>query len=528
MTSGQGPGATWVARDRWENVAHTILLALFIPLCLVFPISWPVEVLREKHPPVAVFVYLAVAAVALIWGLYRAWHVGVRFDGHGVTVGNYVRTCRAGWAEVSSFTDGSTDGRDWALTVMLRNGRGITAAATKDRPGSPEILTAVRQAAAAHQVPAKLTGVGTERPRAWLDAASEARRQGAWFAGWLGVTAIALAAVVPLFWYALTHSHSHHLGNFYPAAFAAGVTVAGLLAARAAWRKRQRFLGRRPVPAEDRDVEGGWFAVPLPKEAGFAPGVIARTEPRQDGIVLCYLFAPCGRSEPVLDQVRELRADDAVLVQKLGGLESGWPRLGRAPGWDRGAWPLPEFGRRAKKSVFRVIYDDDLRFVGEEMADRAELDTLPSNELLEAFSVPDRLASWVTCAECGAKIGTARRCRTCGAPVPKRPPDPAPGTGPGPQAPKWLKVIAWIGGILLNIVALFIGIGFVVAYVTQGSPTQAGQDYIPLWACLFIAVLCGSVPAFTAVFAVRHSRSRARERRATAPDSPELLPESMK
>jgi hypothetical protein len=120
--------------------------------------------------------------------------------------------------------------------------------------------------------------------------------------------------------------------------------------------------------------------------------------------------------------------------------------------------------------VFRVIYDDDLRFVGEEMADRAEMDTLPSNELLQAVSVPAVLASRVTCAACGAKMGTARRCRTCGAPAPEHPPDLAPGTEPGRQgAPKWARAIAWIGGILLNIVALWIAIGFVVIAIIEGS-----------------------------------------------------------
>jgi len=545
MTSEQGSGATWIARDRRFNVTYTI--TFWVAVCfLIFPVSWPVEVLHDKHPPVAVFVYLAIVAVALIWSLYRAWHVGVRFDGHGVMVWNYFRTHQARWAEVSSFADGSTNGRNWALAVMLRDGRGVTATATVGRPGRPEILTALRQAAAAHQVPAKLTGIGTERPRAWQDAASEARRKGAWSAAWLAVAVIALAAVVPLFWFARTHSHGHHPVNFYPAAFAAGVAVIGLLAARAAWRRRQQFLGQRPVPQQDRYGEGDWFAVPLlPGRTDFALGLIARAEPRQGGIVLCYFFPPRGSAEPALAQLRELHAADAVLVQKLDGLERKWPRLGRAPGWDRDAWPLPAFGRSGKKTgqVSRVIYDDDLRFVGEEMADRTEVDTLPSNELLQAASVPTVLARLLPkpsgavsvkrggrmrCVECGAKMGTARRCRRCGAPVPGRPQYQAPGTEPvGQRAPKWPKAITWIGGVLLNVLALWIGIGFAYIAITEGSPAQMGQDYVPLWACLFMAIICGSVPTITVVLAVRHLRARARERRATDQDSLEQLPESL-
>ncbi len=92
-----------------------------------------------------------------------------------------------------------------------------------------------------------------------------------------------------------------------------------------------------------------------------------------------------------------------------------------------------------------------------------------------------------------------------------------------PKAAKSRAVLAWIGAGLLNLVALFFGIGFVVAYITQGSPAQLGQDYIPLWACLFMAIICGSVPAVTVVFAARRFRGRVRQRRAAASDSRELL-----
>jgi len=338
QSSGQpsrGPGTIWVARDRRGSAGNVVGLWIVAGFWLPWLYIWPGEVLTEKHPPVAVFVYLAVAAVAVILTLYRAWRLGVRFDDHGVTVCNYVRTNKIAWAEVGSFTDGTTDGCNWALTVLLRHGEDVTATATRGRPGSPETLMAVRRAAARHQVPARLTGVGADRPRAWRDDAEEARRQGAWLAVWLVVTVLALAAVVPLFWWSRSHTSAHQLGNQYPAVFAAGLAVAGLLAARDAWRKRQRFLGRRRIPVADRHGEGDWFAVPLPKGAGFAPGLIARTEPRPDGLLLCYFFAPIGTAEPTLGQLRELTAADARLVQRLDGLAPKWPLLGWAPTWDR-------------------------------------------------------------------------------------------------------------------------------------------------------------------------------------------------
>ena len=134
--------------------------------------------------------------------------------------------------------------------------------------------------------------------------------------------------------------------------------------------------------------------MPLPQGAGFAPGLIARTELRRGGIVLCYFFGPSGTAVPALDQLCELRAADAVLVQKVGGLDRKWPLLGRGDGWDRSAWPVPAFGSTVKKTgeSFKVIYDADLRFIRQQVADREELDGLPSNELLQAADVASVLA----------------------------------------------------------------------------------------------------------------------------------------
>jgi len=48
---------------------------------------------------------------------------------------------------VSSFADGTTDGRNWGLRVVLRDGREIAATATRGQPGDTEILTEIRRVA---------------------------------------------------------------------------------------------------------------------------------------------------------------------------------------------------------------------------------------------------------------------------------------------------------------------------------------------------------------------------------------------
>ena len=142
MTSETGPGTTWIGRNR-ARVIGFWLGGVWIWDCLFI---WPIWALTQKHPlldaeartvPVA---YLVLLVAALIWASYRLWRYGVRFDGHGVTVCNAFRDSQVPWAEVGSFTDGTTNGSTWALTVMLRDGRGVTAAATWSRPGSPEFL----------------------------------------------------------------------------------------------------------------------------------------------------------------------------------------------------------------------------------------------------------------------------------------------------------------------------------------------------------------------------------------------------
>ncbi len=111
MTLEKGPGTAWIGRT-WAYVLGLWLGGVWVWDGLFL---WPIWALTRRHPPVAGAVsYLVFIGAALIWTSYRAWRFGVRFDDRGVAVWNWFRTRRASWAEVSSFTDGSTNGHAWA------------------------------------------------------------------------------------------------------------------------------------------------------------------------------------------------------------------------------------------------------------------------------------------------------------------------------------------------------------------------------------------------------------------------------
>jgi hypothetical protein len=107
--------------------------------------------------------------------------------------------------------------------------------------------------------------------------------------------------------------------------------------------------------------EGDWFAVPL-RESGFGIGVVARSNPK--GALLGYFFGPRRMVVPSIEEVSDLRADEAVLVGRFGhlGLADGtWPIIGRLADWDRVEWPMPVFVRYEELTgrSFRVFYDED-------------------------------------------------------------------------------------------------------------------------------------------------------------------------
>lgn len=109
--------------------------------------------------------------------------------------------------------------------------------------------------------------------------------------------------------------------------------------------------------------EGDWFAVPL-REGSFAVGVVARANPK--AALLGYFFGPRRSETPELEEVANLKPEDAVLVGTFGhlGLTQGkWPILGQLDGWDRWTWPMPAFVRYEELTgrYFHVFYDPTIR-----------------------------------------------------------------------------------------------------------------------------------------------------------------------
>jgi hypothetical protein len=143
--------------------------------------------------------------------------------------------------------------------------------------------------------------------------------------------------------------------------------------------------------------EGDWFAVPL-RDGGFAVGIIARAMPRKEGVLLGYFFGPRRDELPTLEELSSLSASDAVMVKTFGDLgiiRGEWPLLGRLDGWDRAAWPTPEFGRFEELTgrAFKVVYDDNdpNRVIREERVEPSELHVLPKDGLSGAGFVETRL-----------------------------------------------------------------------------------------------------------------------------------------
>lgn len=107
--------------------------------------------------------------------------------------------------------------------------------------------------------------------------------------------------------------------------------------------------------------EGECYAVPL-RDGSYAIGVIARVGKR--GAILGYFFGPRRMAIPTSNDVRALRADDAVSCELLGDLgiqRNEWPHIGCVEPWDRSQWPLPTFGRiedEARGIAWIVRYAD--------------------------------------------------------------------------------------------------------------------------------------------------------------------------
>lgn len=114
-------------------------------------------------------IYLVIAAAIVIGGCVRGWRLGLHVNDDGVTVRNFFRTHQFGWPEVRCFADGSALGAEsqhwWALRVVLRDGRTVTArGTTRSGPPNSRMLATIRTAAARYGMSAELTGVAARRP----------------------------------------------------------------------------------------------------------------------------------------------------------------------------------------------------------------------------------------------------------------------------------------------------------------------------------------------------------------------------
>jgi hypothetical protein len=122
--------------SRWWAVGSTFLVVTL--LGLVFADNFGTWLARGHL--LAAVACLVAAGAAVIWGCSRAWRMGLRLGDDGVTVRNYRHTYRISWPEVLCFADGSVKrgeaGRVWALDIVLRDGRVVTASGTSRQAGN--------------------------------------------------------------------------------------------------------------------------------------------------------------------------------------------------------------------------------------------------------------------------------------------------------------------------------------------------------------------------------------------------------
>jgi hypothetical protein len=141
--------------------------------------------------------------------------------------------------------------------------------------------------------------------------------------------------------------------------------------------------------------EGLWFAVPL-RGGGYGVGVVARRN--SEGVLLGYFFGPKRAEVPTDTGIDGLRPEAAILVARVGhlGLRSGeWPVIGGSAAWDRGAWPIPEFGHAdllVEERYTARTYDETLNlFVRERRIGSEEFGGLPADGLMGAGFLEKRL-----------------------------------------------------------------------------------------------------------------------------------------
>lgn len=173
MTRGGDPGTTVITAEH-SHRRWVIFETLVLGVVLGFGPDLRSPNLVRHVPVPGVAAYLAAVTAASIWGCSRAWRLRLRMDDTGITVSNYFRTCRMAWHEVSSFADGygghDAGGEYWALSIVMHNGRPVTASATRRASASRvapdmEMLTTIGQVAERYGIPSDLTGYANSSQR---------------------------------------------------------------------------------------------------------------------------------------------------------------------------------------------------------------------------------------------------------------------------------------------------------------------------------------------------------------------------
>jgi hypothetical protein len=167
ITEDRSAAAAFASRDRRGMAVLVVLwcavLAVYLPFDKANWWEW------ARHIPTsasAVSAYLTAVAITSGWLLYRACRVGACFDDSGIRVRKLLKTDRYGWPEVIRFEDGWVSGsegrKDWALRVVLVNGKAVTVKGTSGKNKSANLVS-IRQFAARYQIPAELTGIPRKR-----------------------------------------------------------------------------------------------------------------------------------------------------------------------------------------------------------------------------------------------------------------------------------------------------------------------------------------------------------------------------
>jgi hypothetical protein len=149
--------------------------------------------------------------------------------------------------------------------------------------------------------------------------------------------------------------------------------------------------------------EGDWFVIPL-AAGGHAVGLVARA-PDRGATLFGYFFGPIRTEVPGSGDVAGYRPEDAVRLCRFldHPLVSGeWPIIATTEGWDRGAWPMPEFRNRLSETLLgesRVVMyaeDDPSRYVHHRTVSAEEAARCPPEEgVFPAQALEHLVGEWL-------------------------------------------------------------------------------------------------------------------------------------